>query len=270
MHDCDGVFHLAAHAKPYNRNPEISFVVNVEGTQNILEAALIMGIKKVVFTSSAATIEPSHSIPSDEDTARTTPYFNEYESSKAKAEELAVQYSKKGLDVIIVNPSRLYGPGLLSQSNSVTKMISGYCNGKWRIIPGDGNRIGNYVFIDDVVNGHILAMNNGKSGEKYILGGDNVSFNEFFKHLELATSTKRLMIKLPVPIMIGTAGMMVLGAKISGRDALITPPWIRKYLHDWELSSEKAIKERSYKITPLEIGMQRTILWLKKTNNASN
>jgi len=270
MQGCDGIFHLAAHAKPYNKNREISFTINVLGTQQLLDAALKMKIKKVVITSSAATIEPSHSIPSDEDTPRTTPYFNDYESTKAKAEELALEYSKKGLDVVMVNPSRLYGPGLMNQSNSVTKMIDGYCKGSWRIIPGNGSKIGNYVFVDDVVNGHILAMKYGKSGERYILGGDNVTFNEFFKHLEEITSTKRYMIKLPVFVMLGASSLMVAIARLTGKEAMITPAWIKKYLHDWELSSEKATKELTYKITPLEVGMQKTIDWLKTKNYENN
>jgi NAD+-dependent farnesol dehydrogenase len=270
MQDCDGVFHLAAHAKPYNKNREISFKINVLGTEQLLKAALKMKIEKVVITSSAATIEPSHSIPSDEDTPRTTPYFNDYESTKSKAEELALEYSKKGLDVVMVNPSRLYGPGLMNPSNSVTKMIDGYCKGSWRIIPGNGNKIGNYVYIDDVVNGHILAMKYGKSGERYILGGDNVTFNEFFKHLENLTSTRRFMLKLPVFIMLGTSALMLATAKLTGTEAMITPAWIKKYLHDWELSSEKASRELSYQITPLEVGMQKTIDWLKTKNYESN
>jgi farnesol dehydrogenase len=270
MQGCDGIFHLAAHAKSYNKNREISYRINVLGTQQLLEAALNLKIKKVVITSSAATIEPSHSIPSDEDTPRTTPYFNDYESTKAKAEELAIEYSKKGLHVVMVNPSRLYGPGLLNPSNSVTKMIDGYCKGSWRIIPGNGNKIGNYVFIDDVVNGHILAMKYGKSGERYILGGDNVTFNEFFKHLKKITSTKRFMIKLPVFIMLATSALMVAIARSTGKEAMITPAWIKKYLHDWELSSEKASKELTYQITPLEVGMQKTIDWLKTKNNENN
>ena len=145
-------------------------------------------------------------------------------------------------------------------------MIDGYYKGSWRIIPGNGNKIGNYVFIDDVVNGHILAMTYGKTGERYILGGDNVTFNEFFKSLENMTSTRRFMFRLPVFIMLATSAFMVAIARLSGTEAMITPAWIKKYLHDWELSSEKATQELFYKITPLEVGMQKTIDWLKTKN----
>ena len=267
MEGCDAVFHLAAHAKPYNKNPNESYNINVLGTRKILESALEMKIKKVVITSSAATIEPSRSIPSDEETPRATPYFNDYERSKSLAEELAIEYSKLGLYIVIVNPSRLYGPGILNPSNSVTKMISGYINGSWRIIPGKGDKIGNYVFIDDVVNGHILAMQYGKSGERYILGGDNLSFNEFFKLLENITFKKRVMFRLPVSVMLAVSGIILTVARLTGGEALITPSWIKKYLRNWELSSEKAIQEINYTITPIEVGMLRTIDWLKLENN---
>ena len=102
------------------------------------------------------------------------PFFIHFmKETKAEAEKIALDYSKKGLDVVTVNPTRVYGPGKLTESNSMTKIVRLYISGLWRIIPGDGKSIGNYVFIDDVVEGHILAARFGRKGERYILGGEN-------------------------------------------------------------------------------------------------
>ena len=75
------------------------------------------------------------------------------------------------MHIVMVNPPRIYGPGIITESNAVTRLIKLYMAGKWKIMPGDGKRTGSYVYIDDVVNGHILAMQKGRAGERYNLGG---------------------------------------------------------------------------------------------------
>ncbi|HSH20252.1 MAG TPA: NAD-dependent epimerase/dehydratase family protein, partial [Draconibacterium sp.] len=166
--NCDVIFHLAAFANIWSKDKTLAYKTNVTGTKNILEAALQNKVKKVVFTSSAGVFPPSENGEEIDETA-TLPekYQTEYETTKFQAEQLCLEYCKKGLDVVIINPPRVFGPGLLNKSNSVTILLKKYMEGTWRIIPGEGNAIGNYVFIDDVVNGHILAMQNGISGEKY-------------------------------------------------------------------------------------------------------
>jgi NAD+-dependent farnesol dehydrogenase len=267
MKDCQQGFHLAAFAKPWAKNPNTYYRINVEGTINVFESAKKTGIEKIVFTSSAATISPSNGkIPSHESTMRKEPYFNEYETTKSEAEHIATEYSKNGLPVVIVNPSRVYGPGPLNASNSITKMIKGYCNGKWRIIPGNGEKIGNYVYIDDVVNGHILAAEKGRAGEKYILGGENLSFDDFFSTLEDVTGIHRNMVHLPLFVMFAAAKLMEWQNPVTGIPPVITAPWVRKYLRDWCLSSAKAERELGYSITPFKDGVRKTIGWLMESS----
>lgn len=263
MEGCDKVFHLAAFAKPWSEDPGIFYKINVEGSVNVFEVARESGVGKVVFTSSAATISPSTGlIPADETTPRTIPFYNEYESSKSEAEKIAADFSKNGLPVVIVNPSRVFGPGPLNASNSVTKMINGYCTGKWRIIPGNGKKVGNYVFIKDVVRGHKLASEKGRAGERYILGGQNLSFSDFFSILGKLHDKRRKMINLPVFAMNAAAKFLEFQNKISGIPPVITAQWVTKYLHDWCLSSSKAEQELGYSITPFEIGVRKTMDWL--------
>src|SRR5690606_18090570 len=108
-----------------------------------------------------------------------------YERTKYLAEQAVKTYVKRGLEVIVVNPSRVYGDGPVTDSNTVSKMINGYLKGTWRFIPGSGETIANYAFVDDVVAGHIAAMQYGRNGERYILGGEDISFNAFFETLKI-------------------------------------------------------------------------------------
>ena len=262
VRNCDGVFHVAAFAKPWDKNPRTFYRYNVQGAQNVFNAARKTGAYRIVFTSTAGVISPSNGIPSDENTPRMMDYFTDYDRSKAQAEEKAVNLSKAGMEIVIVNPTRVYGPGLLSESNGVTRMVKLYLKGKFRTLPGDGNSIGNYVYIDDVVDGHVLAMRKGRAGERYILGGDNVTFNEFFDLLSDLTGKSAKLYKVPIPVMNLAARFMEIRANLTGTPPLLTPPWVKKYLYNWELSSEKAKRDLGYEFTPIELGLGKTIDWI--------
>jgi len=270
MQDCDVVFHLAAFANIWSKDKMLAYKTNVTGTKNILEEALRNKIKKLVFTSSAAVFPPSQNGEEiDETSLLPENYLTDYETTKVQAEQLCIDYCKKGLDVVMVNPPRVFGPGLLNKSNSVTILIEKYINGKWRIIPGNGEAIGNYVFIDDVVNGHILAAQKGISGEKYILGGTNISFNEFFKVLTRISGKNYRLFHFPFSLMLAISKFELFMADTFGKNPLITPPWTRRYLQNRPLSSKKAITRLKYAVTPLEEGMRKTIDWLKSDRNGN-
>lgn len=260
---CDVVYHLAAYAKPWSKDKNLPYNINVQGTINLLEASLINEVKKFIFTSSAAVFGPSGDDQIiDENAMRNTPFFNDYESTKAMAEKSALEFVSRGLSVVIVNPTRVFGPGPINESNSITKIIKLYQKGLWHIIPGNGKKIGNYVYIDDVIEGHLLATENGKTGERYILGGENLTFNQLFQTLSQITGKNRLLFNIPVWLMMMLSGIMELQAQITGIPPKITPPWIRKFLNHWNLTSEKAIIQLGYKITPFKEGAMKTLIWL--------
>jgi nucleoside-diphosphate-sugar epimerase len=165
MGGCDQVYHLGGCASIWEKHKETYFKVNVEGTKNVLDSALSLGVDKIVFTSTAGVLGPSVSGVVSENKSRDLDFFNEYESSKALAEQMIKSYViEKSINAVIVCPTRVYGPYLHGQPASVTLLIDKFIKGKWRVIPGDGSKIGNYIFIDDVVEGHILAMEKGRSG----------------------------------------------------------------------------------------------------------
>jgi farnesol dehydrogenase len=268
MSDCDCVFHLAAYTRPVSKDPDLPYLTNVKGTLNILTAAKEQSVKRVIITSSAGTLNFSvNGLPVDEDTHSTVEYHTEYERTKAAAEQAALAYSSESPDVIIVNPTRVYGPGKLTLSNSATRIIKLYGKGLWRFIPGDGEAIGNYVFITDVVNGIIQAALYGKGGERYILGGENISYNDFFRILGKVYGKERKVIFLKEKWLKQIAAAAAMYSKITGRPAVITEDWIEKYLKNWIVSSNKATVNLNYKITPFIEGAGITVSWLKSNKS---
>ena len=266
MQSCQQVYHLAAYARVWSKDKSIYRQVNVEGTQHVLEAASAAGVRKVVFTSTAGVLGPAGADqkPVDENTRRVQPFFNEYEQTKWEAEQLCLRYAQEtSLSVTIVNPSRVYGPGADTESNAISKLATLFLRGKWRFIPGDGRSLGNYTYLDDVVDGHVAAMEKGRSGERYILGGENVSFDEFFHLLRKLSDKDVTLFHLPIGVMLGFARVESLKASLLNRRPLITPDWVKKYLYDWPLTSGKAMRELGYSITSLPVGLGKTILQLQ-------
>ncbi len=261
---CDGVFHVAAFAKPWDKDPRTFYEYNLDGAVNVFEAAQQAGVKRVVFTSTAGTMNPSQpGKPSAEDTPRSMDYFTDYDRSKGQAEEMARSMSGNGMDIVTVNPSRVYGPGLLSDSNGVTRMVKMYLEGKFRLLPGNGHSVGNYVYIDDVVDGHLLAMQRGRAGERYIIGGGNASFNQFFETLSEITGRNHRMYKVPLPVIKVSAHFMEFRANLTGKAPILTPPWAKRFHYDWELSVEKAKRELGYSPLTSEQGLKMTVKWLQ-------
>ena len=263
MRGCQYAFHLAAYARVWSKDKSIYRRVIYDGTINLLEAALKCRIKKVVIVSTAGVFGPSEpDEPIDENTHRKVDYFSLYEKYKDRVDRYIIATYRDKINFCIVCPTRVYGPGELSESNSVTKMIKMYHSGKFWFLPGDGSSIGNYVYVDDVLKGIMLALHKGKRGERYILGGENITYGEFFQRLSGISGIKHKQVKLPVPIIMFAAHIMQLGAILFRCSPLITPGWARKYLHNWYVSDEKARSALDYRPMSLKSGLKKTLVWL--------
>ena len=268
MKECDTVYHLAAFTSPWSDDPAISFRTNATGTTNILDTALKCRVRKVVVTSTGGTLSYSYDgKPVDESAELKDRYNTEYESTKAAAEKSVKEFCDRGLDVTIVNPTRVYGPGRLSVSNSMTKVINWYSKGIWRIMPGNGHAIGNYVFVDDVVSGMILAAAKGRQGERYILGGENLSYRELFRKTGEQSGKIRLVLYIPAPVLKVAISVISFFSKLFRKTPFITNDWLDKYLKDWIVTSKKAEEELGYIVTPFSEGVKQTLDWLKQQRN---
>ena len=262
MHGCTQVFHLAAYARTGRGNPKPFYTTNIGGTINVMDCAIDLNIQKVIYTSTAGIFGPSDDLPTTEDSARQSPFYNDYECSKFIAEAKVRDYAANGLNVVILNPTRVYGPGLISQSNYFTQLILSYMKGKWHVIPGDGRVIANYVFIEDVVDGHIKAMEYEHTDKRYILGGINASYNELFETVNKYIEKKHRLFKVPLSLIKLYGATELISSKLLARDPVITPRWVKALETDGIRSSDKAVKELGYHITPLDEGIKKTINWL--------
>ena len=266
MHGCEGLIHTAAFAKIWSKNKADFYKTNVEGTKNIIETAINTDVKRCIFTSSAGVLGPSFSSETTEESNGSSFTFGDYEQSKKMADQLIMNSKNKNYDAIILYPTRVYGPGLLSESNGVTRMINKYLNGKWHFIPGDGHAIGNYVFIDDLVQGYILAYLYGKPWEKYILSGTNISYNQFFNQIKKISGVNYPLINIPQIISMVVASFIMMKTKITNTPPMITPTHVRKFAYNWETSCEKAKRDIGYQPESIEQGLTKTISWLNNLN----
>lgn len=264
---CSGIYHTAAFARVWHKDVSTIYRLNIEGTMNVINAGVNAGVKRIVCTSTAGVLGPSASGSMvDENSQQPKSFFTDYEASKSILEKALKTVAKAGTDIIVVNPTRVYGPGVLSDSNGVTRMIQKYIRGQWHIIPGNGDSIGNYVYVEDVVTGHLLAMENGKPGERYVLGGANLSYDELFNVLAELAGKKYWLVHLPVPVMEFVSTVMLLLAKLSGNPPLIVPALVRKYYHHWNVSDEKAKQQLGYRPVDFATGAGLTMEWLKNTS----
>jgi len=265
LEGCEEAYHTAAFAGVRAKDPSLVYRLNVDGALNVLEAAGHQGIRRVVLTSTAGILGPSEKEAVHESSPAPATFFTEYEASKFQLEQRLLGRRDSTPEVILVNPTRVYGPGYLSESNGVTKMIKQYMEGRWRLIPGDGNSQGNYVFVEDVVAGHLLAMQKGKPGERYVLGGENISYLQLFNYVRESSGVRKTLFKTPLWLMLASAGLLKAISVLTGRPPLIVPGLVRKFNHNWIVSSDKAIRELGYQPVSARTGIHLTVQWIKNS-----
>ncbi|TLX72273.1 NAD-dependent epimerase/dehydratase family protein [Labilibacter sediminis] len=263
MRGCEGLFHTAALARLWAKDVSVFYKVNVEGTKNVIAAAKEAGITKAVFTTSAGVLGPAITKPIAESQLNPLPFISDYERSKYLADEAILKAQSDTFKPILVYPTRIFGPGLLGESNSVSLMIHRYILGKWHFIPGNGQAVGNYVYIDDVVKGHIQAYERGAGGEGYLLGGTNLSYIDFFNHLKKVSGLSYSLFKIPLWLMKLIAYLFLVRTQLTGIPPLITSAFVKKFVYDWEVNCEKSMALLDYSPTSFEKALSETVYWLK-------
>jgi dihydroflavonol-4-reductase len=194
MDGCDWVFHVAAVSDYWRQGVEWLYQVNVEGTRQVLQAAQETGVKRLVYTSSVIAL----GIPAQGEVGDETLEFNippgrfRYGHSKHLAEQEVQRAVRDGLEAVIVNPSLILGPRDLNKiSGSIVIEVK---QGILRFyLPGGAN----YVAVEDVVAGHIAAAERGRVGERYILGGENLSHRQVIDTVVAVTDGPRPLFSLP-------------------------------------------------------------------------
>ena len=271
MRGCRQVFHLAAYAKNWAPNPATFDEYNVGGLRNVLDAARELGVERTVWTSTMVVFGPTaRGEVADESRPRPpVACFTEYEASKVRAEAVASQAIAAGLPLVVVNPSRVYGPGHLTEGNSMARLIDDYDRGRLPILLNAGVNVANYGFVDDIAEGHLLAMRHGRIGERYLLGGENVALKRLFRLIDELTGRRHRQIHIFRPGALLFAYGQRKRAEWFGVYPTITPGWVRTFLVDWSFSCAKAERELGYSPTPFRDGLARTLAWLARVRESS-
>jgi nucleoside-diphosphate-sugar epimerase len=265
MAGCTHVYHLAGLVKSWMKDKSMYEQVNVTGTENVLGVASTVAIEKIVLFSTAGIFAPSRETMANENTPKNTELHTEYERTKNLAEQLAFSCYRKGVPVLIVNPTKVYGPGPIDDSNTSTMMIKNYVLGKWRIIPGNGKGTMNYVYIDDVVTAVKTAMNKALPGSQYIIGGENASYDQFFELIRQLSGVNRKLFHVPYPVIRSIAFAQDIKAKIFRVKPLIASEWAKKIPYDWSKDITRAKHALDYCPISLKQGIEQTISWLRRT-----
>jgi nucleoside-diphosphate-sugar epimerase len=265
MAGCTQVYHLAGLVKAWMKDKTMYEQVNVTGTENVLSVAATLAVEKIVLISTAGLFPPSQDHMTNENTPKRPELHTEYERTKHAAEERAFSYYRKGLPVLIVNPTKVYGPGPINDSNTATMMIKNYMLGKWKIIPGNGKGTMNYVYIDDVVTAVKTAMSKALPGSQYIIGGENASYDQFFEIIRELSGIDRKLYHVPYPVIRSIAFMQDVKAKLLRVKPLIASEWAKKIPYDWSKDITKAKHALNYCPISLRQGIEQTITWLRRT-----
>ncbi len=270
MKGCSIVLHLAGFTNIRCKKIDPFYEVNVKGTSNVLKAAKELQVKRFIYTSSVSVFGAS--LPGTkitEDQPRMSSYNNDYELTKVMAEKLVKDYNQQGLPGVILNISRIYGPGLECYSNGINKLFDIILKNKFLLVPSKIEAIANYVYIDDVVTAIKLAMIHSKGGEQYIISGENASYEKLFDLIFRKTNLKKKVYTINYPFLTHVFRLFSLFSLFSKYDSAISPRILDFLFTNRAASSEKAQKELGYRYTSLEEGLGYTYQFIKNKGHES-
>lgn len=262
---CQLVFHVAALYSFWVQPARLIYQINVEGTREVLRACLETGVERVVYTSSVSTLKTADdSKPVTEDSpAKPDELIGDYKKSKYLAEQVAMEFAQDGLPVVIVNPSFPVGKGDIKPTPTGQVILS-FLN---RRMPGYLDTGMNVVDVEDVAEGHILAACRGKIGERYILGGENMSMRELLETLSDITGLPAPGVRLPYWPILGLSYLNYAFSRfITHNEPQMTPDSVRMAKHPMYYDPSKAIEELGLPQTPPRKTLRKTVKWFVKND----
>lgn len=255
------LFHVAADYRLWAPNPEEIIANNEATTRNVMEAALAAGVERIVYTSSVATLKPGGAGPADERNAATpAEVVGAYKRSKVVAERLVLKMvATRALPAVIVQPSTPIGPRDVKPTPT-GRIIVEAASGRMPAFLDTGL---NLVHVDDVADGHLLALDKGKVGERYILGGQDVMLGAMLA--DIAEIVKRQPPKFRIPCLplFPLAWMNEQFARTTGRTPFLTVDSLRMAKHPMFFSSAKAQAELGYRARPYREALVDAITWFQ-------
>ncbi|HEX3354848.1 MAG TPA: hopanoid-associated sugar epimerase [Terriglobales bacterium] len=263
---CEVVFHVAADYRLWVRDPDEMYRSNVEGTRAILEAARESGVRRVVYTSSVATMGFTNGHLADE----TSPVslanmIGPYKRSKFMAEQIAIEAGRSGMDVVVVNPTTPVGECDIKPTPT-GRIVVDFLKRKFPAYVDTGL---NLVDVSECARGHVSALEKGTSGERYILGGENLSLKQILDKLAAITGLPSPRIRVPYALALATGVVdEVVTGYIRKREPRATIDAVRMGRKKMFVSSGKAERELGWKLVPVDDALGRAVSWFRANGYA--
>jgi len=264
----DALYHVAADYRLWARDPQEMVRSNVAGTEALMNAAMEAGVSRVVYTSSVATLKLNVAgAPVDE----TQPLaeadgIGAYKRSKIAAERLVERMvAERGLPAVIVNPSTPIGPRDVKPTPT-GRMIVEAARGRMPAYVDTGL---NFVHVDDVAQGHLAAMRQGRVGERYVLGGQNVSLGDFLVEIARLRGRRPPLGKLPRELLYPFAFAAEQVARVTGKEPFATLDGLRLAKYKMYFTSAKAEAQLGYRARPYGEALKDALTWFEKSGMLS-
>ena len=258
---CRHLYHVAAHYALWAKDPSIFYDINVTGTKNVLEAARAVGIERTVYCSTIGAIglPPGGKLGTEDTPVSLDQMAGHYKRSKYLAEQEVLTLAKQGLPVVIVNPSAPVGAGDVKPTPT-GQVIVEFMKGRMPAYIETGMNI---VDVDDVAMGHLLAMEKGRIGERYILGCKNLMLRDVFHILSTLTGIKIPSIKLPRLAILPLAYANHWIANVTGIPPRIPLEGVKMAKYKMHYDCSKAIRELGIPQTPPEVALEKAVRWFR-------
>ena len=255
------VFHVAADYRIWARDPQEIVRNNLEGTRVVMDAARATGVERIVYTSSVAALKPRHGIAVDETSRHSEQtVIGAYKKSKLVAERLVERMAGEGLPAVIVSPSTPIGPRDVKPTPT-GRIIVQAANGGMPAFVDTGL---NLVHVDDVAQGHILALDKGRIGENYILGGEDVRLREMLEVICGLANRKAPRVRLPRAPLYPLAWCSEAVARYTGKEPMLTIDALNMSKYHMFFSSKKAREELGFTARPYGEALVDAVAWFRQ------
>ncbi len=260
---CDNLFHVAADYRLWVPNPETMYDINVKGTEALILAAAEAGMGRMIYTSSVATLGANQDgAPANENTPSDLGSMTgHYKRSKFMAEQVVQRITDKHkLHVVIVNPSTPIGPRDIKPTPTGRIVVDTLCGR----MPAYVNTGLNVAHADDIAHGHLLAYTHGKPGERYILGGENMTLLQILQTIDGIRGKRTRRLNLPVRLVLPAAWLMEKMATITNVEPRVTVDGVRMAKKRMFYSSDKAVRELGYRYRPASEALEDATNWFQE------
>jgi len=257
---CGTVFHIAADYRLWAKHPDELFQSNVEGTRNLLTAARRTGVDRVVYTSTVGCIGvPDGGVGDEDRPVGLEDMAGAYKRSKFQAEQVALEFARSGFPVVIVNPTAPVGDHDFKPTPT-GRIILDFLSGRMPAFIDTGLNI---VDVEDTAEGHLLAAERGRAGERYILGCDNLTLQQILERLASISGRKAPRVRIPYAVAYLAGVASTAWANLTGREPRAPLDAVRMARKKMFVSSEKAKRELGWHPQPVDGAFQRAVEWFR-------